>query len=793
MAQVIRYVDPDATGANNGTSWADAYTSLSAWESAEQTDLVSDGDYHTVYCRSSGGTDDTTYVVINGWNTGVSNYIEIIGNDFPSNAQWDGTKYVIGTSATYDIAIYEQYVYIINIQDAPTAGSGIYPTVANCYIDSCYLNGGNNSVIGVNNQSGGTVYIYNTILEDGSQAVKNYGTAYIYNCTIYDWSGQGIYNISGGTLTAKNCAVGNCGDDFLNSGSITIDYCCSDDGDGTNSQNPSGSNWDNEFTTPGTDFSLESGGNCVGNGTDDPGSGLYSDDIIGTSRTSTWDIGAFELTSGDETVTPSAQALGATLQSPTVVVDCTVTPSTLALGMTLETPTVLAGVIVTPSALDLGLTLETPTPVIDCTVTPSALDLGLTLETPTPVIDCTVTPSTLALGMTLETPTVLAGVIVTPSALDLGLTLETPTLVINSIVTPSTLDLGISLETPTVFAGIAVTPSALDLGLTLETPTIIVDCTVTPSALDLGLTIETPSVYAGSIITPNALDLGLTLETPTISIDCTVTPSALALSITVETPNVLTDNLFSPSTFALGLTLETPTILTTTNFVAPPTLEMGMTLHEPTIITRFTDIPPAMEETLIDPYFGGAWLWLCEVVMIGQDTIRIARNTDDVDYDRETFLKSNFKIGEQIFSGDGTIPRVTLRVAQDANRLMETLINDTEGALGANIKLIKVNENFLTTPVSALEYDYDALSSESDTEYVTLTLGIPNPLTQRFPLRLYSSKKCWKATPTLFKGPECQYAGADSTCTGTYEDCYLKGNAVNWGGELGLDPNVLKV
>ena len=94
-------------------------------------------------------------------------------------------------------------------------------------------------------------------------------------------------------MTATNCVAGNCTDDF--NGTITIANCCSDDGDGANPQGPLGADWDNEFTDKDNGaFSLLVGGNCVGNGTDDPGSGLYSDDIIGTVRTSTWDIGAFE-------------------------------------------------------------------------------------------------------------------------------------------------------------------------------------------------------------------------------------------------------------------------------------------------------------------------------------------------------------------------------------------------------------------------------------------------------------------------------------------------------------------
>lgn len=208
----------------------------------------------------------------------------------------------------------------------------------------------------------------------------------------------------------------------------------------------------------------------------------------------------------------------------------------------------------------------------------------------------------------------------------------------------------------------------------------------------------------------------------------------------------------------------------------------------------YAEIPPFMHKDLIDLYASGAWLWLVQIVVPGQDTVRIARNTEDIRYGHDDFDKFNLRMGGQIFSGDGSIPRVTLQVFQDPNRKVEDIVNETEGALGAQVKLIRVNEKFLNTPVAALEFDYDNLASQSDSEWVTFTLGIPNPLTQRFPLRMYSSSMCPWTPPELFKGPDCQYTGEDTTCTGTYEDCYTKhaGNPVHWGGELGLDPSVVK-
>ena len=208
----------------------------------------------------------------------------------------------------------------------------------------------------------------------------------------------------------------------------------------------------------------------------------------------------------------------------------------------------------------------------------------------------------------------------------------------------------------------------------------------------------------------------------------------------------------------------------------------------------YADIPASMHQDLIDPYSGGAWLWLCQIIVPGYAVTHIARNTEDVEYGEKTYDKFNIQIGKQAFVGDGSIPRIVLKVGQDPDRAIEDIINASEGAYNGRVKLLRVNENFLDNEIEALEADYGVLVAESDAEWITFTLGIPNPLTQRIPLFIGSSKICPWAIPELFKGARCQYTGDDTSCTGRIEDCRdNKYNAVHWGGELGLDPNATRV
>ena len=323
-AQVIRYVDTDVVGgAGDGTSWANAYSTLNAALAAEDKDITAatgTDEQYTFLCRASGGTAEPATITVNFfWVTAVDNYVEIIGVDFPIDGIWDPTAYRIeNPNQTHTLLCYPSFVRFVNIQmDIISAiavtRNGYYFVLqaagSDVRMDSCItratLSGASNKfVCGVNCADGDlNLTIYNSIFYGFLSAFGNpsaicfntLATADMYNCTVYGCT-IGIRRL-GGTVTVTNTISGNNGNDF--NGAMTIDYCLSDDGDGGHAQAPSGGDWDNEMVDPDNgDFTAVASGNWQDNGTDDPAAGLYDDDILGNLRGSPWGIGAYQLAGG---------------------------------------------------------------------------------------------------------------------------------------------------------------------------------------------------------------------------------------------------------------------------------------------------------------------------------------------------------------------------------------------------------------------------------------------------------------------------------------------------------------
>ncbi len=257
------------------------------------------------------GGPDTAAVTINGFTMDATRYL-VIQADSANRAiktSLDATRYILSVTDADAINVNDSHVriYGLQIRIVYAAATGKSCIFAND--DSDYLQVGYCRLVGhpTTAQSRGATlnsgsvanYIFNTIIENHRIGLYVGGTNnYIYNCIVYNINQEGVWTTGSSNWYIRNTASFTTADDFYDgtSGTYDIDYVALDDTDAfAHHVHPSGGNWANEFNNAAAgDWTLLVGGNCVGAGVDDPGSGLYSDDIDRAARASTWDIGADE-------------------------------------------------------------------------------------------------------------------------------------------------------------------------------------------------------------------------------------------------------------------------------------------------------------------------------------------------------------------------------------------------------------------------------------------------------------------------------------------------------------------
>jgi hypothetical protein len=321
MAEIVRYVNAASSGGDgttNATSGANAaYASLSAWDAAEQTNLVTDGDTHVVWCE--GSTGDTTVCTVDGWTTDSTHFITIKTAGAHRHAGvWDDSAFVLDSNTTTCMVVLAGFTVVDGLQlnVGRTGGSA---TVLSA-------EGSDAPVTLINNivrydATGSTV----NGIQDGSTAWNHN----IANNLVYDMSGEGmflrgdvadmaVYNNTvvgcaigihardtGGTqyVTIKNNLVFNCTDEYYNQNGFTAD---SEFNASETIGEPPGTN-PVEITEAGTalfvdytndDYHIVASTTVAGAGVDlsTDSDGLYSfdTDIDGDTR-SAWDIGADEI------------------------------------------------------------------------------------------------------------------------------------------------------------------------------------------------------------------------------------------------------------------------------------------------------------------------------------------------------------------------------------------------------------------------------------------------------------------------------------------------------------------
>lgn len=284
----------------DGTGWATAgnnpYVEI----------LGSDGNW--------AGNPDTDRVNFDGWSldTASSLVITTIETARSSNGNYDTNAYILQENNDYCLYIdgNDFHGLFDGIQFNMVSDSAImfWPRrLAHVDIKNCFFENGGNDVCLYYDELAGSkiVRVWNSIFNGGAYGVRILDdTLSMWNCTVNGSSNSGIRtaNTSGSII---NTLVFNTPNDF--NGSCTIDYCASDDNDGTNSQDLGGSagSWNltvtdyvnGDFTVKAatTTCLIYNNGNTLTSAfTDLSGDATpLETDITGYTR-NTWDIGAFE-------------------------------------------------------------------------------------------------------------------------------------------------------------------------------------------------------------------------------------------------------------------------------------------------------------------------------------------------------------------------------------------------------------------------------------------------------------------------------------------------------------------
>jgi hypothetical protein len=168
------------------------YSSLSAWEAAQQRNLVTADEIAVAECY---GFVDTTATTISGWTTGINNYIIIRAHPSARATMpmaTDGSRYLLQTnvSSVNTLDISQQYTQVHDIQVESTGtgpNSNGMRVASNCLLRNCI------SRIAVSNNAA-NVYFFQGV-----------GNIRIQNCVGISIVGNG--NTLGGVFTHDNAAV----------------------------------------------------------------------------------------------------------------------------------------------------------------------------------------------------------------------------------------------------------------------------------------------------------------------------------------------------------------------------------------------------------------------------------------------------------------------------------------------------------------------------------------------------------------------------------------------------------
>lgn len=192
------------------------------------------------------------------------------------------------------------------------------------------------------------------------------------------------------------------------------------------------------------------------------------------------------------------------------------------------------------------------------------------------------------------------------------------------------------------------------------------------------------------------------------------------------------------------------------------------------------------------------WLLFLTMTNVAKDlTLRLVRNTENITFKGHEYIAFPFEIDSIPEVTIGSLPTLAIKVSNVDRQIQGYIEQDATFGSGWEviISLAHVSQldgTTLLNQVAEIEHIFQSLDLIADNEFITINLGVKNPMLVQFPRQQFAGGFCQR---TFNDGIGCPYStqGTDGTtytnCNKTLDSCKVRfsENRVNsLGQKIGL-------
>lgn len=169
-------------------------------------------------------------------------------------------------------------------------------------------------------------------------------------------------------------------------------------------------------------------------------------------------------------------------------------------------------------------------------------------------------------------------------------------------------------------------------------------------------------------------------------------------------------------------------------------------------------------------------LWLVDLIVVTGTTLYLAANSDDVSFDGHTYTGDAIEIGALRFNAGGRLEQVDIGLANVDRVLTDHIESNDDYIVGQRVTLRRVLADHLADTTSQQVFPLKVAEAESSADQAALILHCAHDglETKRFPTSRATQRCRW-----VFKGLECGYSGATSSCNKRLADCQAMNGGSN--------------